>query len=459
MNFTQKLKNRISSGHERTVRAKKNILLAIFYRGIGILVGFAISPLSLAYLDQTQLGIFILISTTFDWFEDLDLGVGKGMKNKVGEAVAKGKDLEARAYISSAYGAVSIIFASLAFVFIFASFLIPWSEFTKTDPGMNSEIRMLAIIVCAAFAIRFVSSLIYDIFGALQETAKIDFYHTLTKVTFLVIMCLLIYSTESSLLYFGASKSFTFAFIPLIVGFFAFRKNLRKYAPSILFFQKKYLNTLLSLGGMFFLIRVAMVVIYQTNTLLITTLLDVSLVPIYDFSYKYFSILLMLFVIITNQLWPAYVEAYAKNDYEWMRTTIDKIVKIWLGSVVLGILMVLFSQVFYFYWINVWQTEDKIMVFPLSVSIFICMSVCMTNWVNAFNLVLNGTGKIRLQMYAMIFAAIINIPASIFFTKTLGMGIEGIILGTLVSLIPNAILAPVQVKMILRKKDKGIWSK
>ena len=76
MSVLLKAMNRLSSEHERTIRAKKNILLAVFYRAIGVFIGFAVSPLSLAYLDQTRLGIFILISSTIDWFADFDMGIG-----------------------------------------------------------------------------------------------------------------------------------------------------------------------------------------------------------------------------------------------------------------------------------------------------------------------------------------------------------------------------------------------
>ena len=459
MSVLLKAMNRLSSEHERTIRAKKNILLAVFYRAIGVFIGFAVSPLSLAYLDQTRLGIFILISSTIDWFADFDMGIGNSLKNKLGEAVATGNTLEAKTYVSTAYGSLSVIFGAIAFVFIFVSFLIPWADLTETDPSMNAEIRMLAILVIGAFALRFVSSLIYEVFNALQQTAKTDLYNTLTKFVFLIVICVLIYFTESSLILFGAAKSFTFALVPLFVGLLAFRKGLKKYAPSLKLINKKYLKALLSLGGIFLLIKLSMIIIYQTNTFLINTYLGIEFVPIYDFPYKYFSILLMLFVIITNQLWPAFIEANASGDLKWMKGTIRNVVRIWMLSVVIGMIMLAFSDRFYYYWINIWQEEEKVLEFPFSVSLFICISVSLTNWVNAFNLVLNGTSKIRLQMFTMVFAAMVNIPLSILFADTLGMGLIGIILGTIVSLIPNAILAPIQVRKIIQGRDAGLWGK
>lgn len=62
-------------------------------------------------------------------------------------------------------------------------------------------------------------------------------------------------------------------------------------------------------------------------------------------------------------------------------------------------------------------------------------------------------------MFTMVFAAMVNIPLSILFADTLGMGLIGIILGTIVSLIPNAILAPIQVRKIIQGRDAGLWGK
>jgi Na+-driven multidrug efflux pump len=96
---------------------------------------------------------------------------------------------------------------------------------------------------------------------------------------------------------------------------------------------------------------------------------------------------------------------------------------------------------------------------PILLTVAVALSITLTNWVNLFNLILNGTGKIRIQMYAWILAGLLNIPLSIFFAKNLGLGTIGIVLGTVCSMIPLIILSPIQVRKILMLRDKGIWSK
>ena len=135
-----------------------------------------------------------------------------------------------------------------------------------------------------------------------------------------------------------------------------------------------------------------------------------------------------------------------------MRNTIKSVVKIWLGTVLITFLMVLISPLFY----KLWLGDKEI---PLAITIVVAVSVSITNWVNLFNLITNGTGKIRLQMYAWIFASIINIPLSIFFATTMELGTVGIVMGTIVSMLPLAFLSPIQVRKILSENIKGIWNK
>ena len=162
---------------------------------------------------------------------------------------------------------------------------------------------------------------------------------------------------------------------------------------------------------------------------------------------------MMLFVILNNQLWPANLEAYIKGEIEWMRKSMHAVFKIWMATLVIAFLMVIVSPFVY----NIWLGEN--LHIPMVISVAVAGSICLTTWVNMFNLILNGTGKITLQMYAWLFAALINIPISLFFVIALEMGVVGIVLGTICSLIPLAVLSPIQATKILNQKDWGIWSK
>jgi O-antigen/teichoic acid export membrane protein len=453
MGLIQKIKAAIENGHERTVLARKNIFMAVVFKGIGVLIGFAYFPLSLDYLGPAKFGIFLTLTSVIDWFAEFDIGIGNGLRNRLGEALADKDNTRARGYVSTAYFFVGSIFSGFALIFVAISFLLPWTDWLQADASMQTEIATLAMLMFAAFAVNFISSMVYQIFYAFQRTAIVDLFSLLTKVAFLLIIFFLIYFTEDSLLLFGAGKTVTFALVPVIVGIYYYRNEFRPYRPSLKYVKKAYFKSLFSLGIQFFIIKMAMVVIHQTNNFLIASYVSLEGVTEYEAAYKYLSIFLMLFVIMTNQLWGASIEAYQKKDMEWMQNSVITVIKVWFGTVVVSILMILISPFVFKLWL-----QDKIAI-PMLLTILVSVSIALTNWVNMFNLILNGTGKIRLQMFAWILAGVLNIPLSIYFAQNLELGTIGIVLGTIVSMIPLIILSPIQVWKILKLKDKGLWAK
>lgn len=453
MNYKAVWNKYVAKGHERTIKAKKNVLMAVFLKGIGVLIGFAYFPISLAYLSPEKFGIFLTLTSIIDWFSQLDVGIGNGLRNKFGEAVADGDDELAQGYVSTAYFIVGSVFSGFTLIFFAASWFLPWAEWLQAEANLNQEIAILAMLMFGAFAIRFVSSLVFQLFYAFQQTGKVQAFNTITKVLFLVFIIVIAYTTEESLILFGAAKTFTFAFVPMFVGFFYFSGRFKKYRPKLRLARMDHVRSLFSLGFQFFLIRISMIVIHQTNNFLIAGLVNLESVTHFQAAYKYLSIFLMLFVILTNQLWGANIEAYKKGDVKWMRKTMRGVTKIWGITIVIAVLMVAFSPVFYHYWL-----QGKVQI-PFMLSVAVAISVSITNWVNMFNIVINGTGKIWLQMVTWVGAAIVNIPVCIFFASYLNLGAVGIVMGTVVCMVPLAIISPIQVNKLLNNTARGIWAK
>ena len=453
MKILDKAKKAFLKGNARSVRAKKNVLSTIVIKGVGIFIGFLYFPLSLDYLGSIKFGIYLTLLSIVDWFLNFDIGIGLGLRNKFGESVARDEDEEAVSYVSTAYFALGGVVLFVTIVLLVLNYTLPWTTWINIAPDLVGEVKMLGAIIIIAFGIRFITRNIYEIFYALQKMAYVEFFSFLTKFTFLILILIIPFIASDSLLLFGSAKALTFAMVPLIVGLFFFRRKFNRYRLLLTKVRLDYFKDLFSLGSKFFLIKISMLVIHQTNNILIASFVSLDGVPQYEAAYKYLSVFMLLFVIINNQLWPSNIEAYTKGDIDWMRKSLKTVLKIWVGTLFLASLMVLMSPIVYKFWLQ--QNLD----IPIVISITVAVSVCLSTWVNLFNIVLNGTGKIKLQMYAWIFAALINIPASLFFVKVFHLGVSGIVLGTITSLIPLAILSPIQVKKILSKKETGIWAK
>jgi uncharacterized membrane-anchored protein YitT (DUF2179 family) len=70
---------------------------------------------------------------------------------------------------------------------------------------------------------------------------------------------------------------------------------------------------------------------------------------------------------------------------------------------------------------------------------------------------LNGIGKIKLQLYLVIFTGLINIPLAIFFGKKIGL--VGISLTSILLFIFMGIFFSIQTQKILNKTAVNIWNK
>ncbi|MEX0274341.1 MAG: lipopolysaccharide biosynthesis protein [Flavobacteriaceae bacterium] len=451
MNLLERIKHIFLGGQARTARAKKNVLLTIVLKGLGVLIGFVYFRLSVDYLGEFKFGIFLTLLSLIDWFLNFDLGIGQGLRNKFGESVAHQNDEDAVHYVSTAYFSLGAIILLVTLTLAGLNYLLPWPEWLNIPSDLVEEVRLLGLVVIVAFGIQFVARNIYEIFYALQKMAYVEFFTFLTKASFLILVLVIPFIVSDSLLLFGSAKSLTFALVPLIVGLYFFKKKFYKYRPVLAQFRRDYFKDLFTLGLKFFVIKLAMLVIHQTNNILIASFVSLEGVSRYESAFKYLSVFSLLFVILNNQLWPSNIEAYAKGEIDWMKKTMKVVLKIWGGTVILAGLMVLLSPYVYDLWL-----EDKVQV-SLNISIAVAISICLTTWVNMFNIVLNGTGKIKLQMYIWIIAAGINIPASLFFVKVMDLGVVVIVLGTIISLLPLAVVSPIQVKKILAGKERGVW--
>ncbi len=109
--------SKINKGQERSIKAKKNILASLFLKGTSIIISIILVPLTINYINVSQYGIWLTLSSIIGWFAFFDIGLTQGLRNKFAEAIAKGNDSLAQAYVSTTYAILAIIFTSSGYVF------------------------------------------------------------------------------------------------------------------------------------------------------------------------------------------------------------------------------------------------------------------------------------------------------------------------------------------------------
>jgi O-antigen/teichoic acid export membrane protein len=453
MNLKNHLLGMLNTGNVRSVKAKKNIIASFGIKGISIIIGFIFVPLLIDYLGTFEYGIWITLGSIVGWINYFDIGLGNGLRNKFAEALAKDEKKLAQIYVSTTYAALSMIFGAFFVIFLTINPFLNWSMILNGPESMRAELSTLAMITIGFFLLRFIFRLIAIIITADQRPAISNTFDPISNIVALLVILVLMKTTPPSLINLGLVLGFTPVLVLILATAYFFNKDYKAYRPIFSLINMKYFKDLAGLGFQFFIIQITVVIIMSTNNLIITQVVGPEAVTAYSVAYKYFGLISMLFVIITNTYWSAFTEAFIKKDFEWIKRVMRGMVKIWFGIIVLIAIMLAVSKPFYHLWIG-----DKVQV-PFMLSFFTALFVVVYIWYSIFIYFINGTGKIKLQLYTAVTVAVINIPLSIFLAKNLGMGAAGVILGSCISYLPGSILGPIQYYKLVNEKAKGIWGK
>jgi len=452
--LAKQFKNIFQTKNSRTRRAQKNIVVSLLLKALSIFVSFALVPITMNYLTTEKYGIWLTLCSILTWFSFFDLGLGQGLRNKFAEAKAnRQKDL-AKIYVSTAYAVVTITSGIFFLIFLVANNFLSWSSILNAPPELSSELSQLSIIMVICFALNFIFKLIGVILTADQKPAVNSSFNSISSLLCLITVLILTITTSESLLYLGFVMSFIPVIVLIIATIYLFKKNeYRLYRPSIKHIRCKYSKPLFSLGIKFFIIEVAFIIIFSTDNIMITQLFGPKEVTIYNIAFKYFSIVFMFFGIIVTPFWSAITDAYTKHEFSWIKNTINMLLIIMLGMILCSTLMILASNWFYDLWIG-----PDIQI-PAQLTIMMAIYAGLKMWLNIFCYFLNGVGKISMQLYSYIVAAIINIPLSIFLAKDLNFKSTGIMMGTCSTLLIVCLVVTIQYTKIINNKAYGLWNK
>jgi len=454
LTIVQKLRDLFTKGHERSVRAKKNIISSLLIKGAGIAISFVTLPITLNYIDSSTYGVWLTMSSIVGWFVFFDVGLTQGLRNKFAEAKARGDDDLARKYVSTTYAILGIIFLSVWLLFLIINNFLDWTKILNVDEGMRSDVTTLAIIVFTYFCFSFVFRIITTILLADQQPAKSSFLDLAGHLLSLLFIIVLIKTTEGSLKLLGLALCVSPLIVLVSANLILFRNRYRRYKPALSQVKFKYARDLLNLGVIFFVIQIAGIIQYQTANIIIARNFGTADVTAYNVVYKYFGIPYMIFNIFLIPFWSASTEAYQKNDIQWIKNGIKRYNQLGILMLIGTLLMLVISAPFY----RIWLGEGKVSIpFTLSLWGFVYYNVMIFG--GKYVQFLNGISALRIQFIASVISPFLYIAIVLSLIKFFHMGVYSIFIGAIAASFNGYIFAPIQYHMVINKNKKGIWIK
>ena len=444
----------ISSGHQRSIKAKKNIIASFFIKGVSIAISLILVPLTINYINPSRYGIWLTLSSVVGWFSFFDIGLTQGLRNKFAEAKAKGEHELAQIYVSTTYGILTIIFSIVWIIFLLINHFLNWAHLLNISENMQSEISVLAVIVFTYFCLQFVLRVITTIILADQQPAKSSLIDVLGQALSLIFIVILVKTTQGSLIKLGIALCLSPLIVLVGANFFFFRGIFKRYCPAFSKIKFSYARGLFNLGIIFFIIQIAAIIQYETANIIIARNFGTAEVTSYNIVYKYFGVLNMVFMIFITPFWSASTEAYLKNDFTWIKNSIRKYNKLNILLFLVGCIMLFFAKEVY----DLWLGKGKISINNyLSFWGFLYFNI--TIFSGKYVYFLNGINALRIQFWASLLSPFIYIIAALLLIKYFQMGVYALFVSSIIANFNGFVLSPLQYHMIINRNKKGIWIK
>lgn len=430
---------------------KKNFSVGFLMKIVSVGLSFLYIPMLLSYLNLAQYGLWMTILSVISWIYIFDFGMGNGLKIKLSEALAYDDNESAKQYISTTYALVGTI--GLV-VFLCGAILSNLSvfEFSNWFSGAEESEQDLKTIVFVTFSfamMNFIVSIYKQILFATNRfyfIGAIDVAVQITNILFLLMIQQVLPPSVMviSVLY-GASS----ILVGVSVSIYIFKDN-RALAPSISSIKYSLVRDIFGLGFKFLLIQLATIVIYSTDSIIIAKYINVESVVAYSIAAKMFGGVIIIWYLITGPMTPLFTNAAVKGDVAWISSTIKKMNGIFCVFSVFVLFVLYFSENIADIWLQ------KEIEYPDKLFLYYTVFVLIRLYGDLYMSFLNSIKVLNMQIAVSIFTAVINIPLSIMFIEKFDMGSTGVILATCISLVPLALIMPIQaMREINKMKNKN----
>lgn len=427
----------------------KHTLWSFILKGIGILITFIIIPLNIKYLDSNKYGLWLTLSSILSWFSLFDIGIGHGLRNKYAIAIINKDITKAKYLVSTAYFSLSIIVIILILIFVINLLFFDLNSFF----GLRGDNNLFFVFIFSSFLIEMVLKLVISLYLADQKHSIGNEIFFLNNLMILIFFYgLTKFGPQNSLLHF----SLIYLGLPILILFtinlFSFKRKFLNVKPEFIYFSRSYLKDIFAIGTKFFIIQIAGVILFTTDNLIISkTLGNAEVVP-YNMTFKYYGIISIALSIILSPYWSKTTLEFEKQNFTWIKKTTKKLNIILIVSIFILIILYWLSP----YLFNIWLGEKV----KISTALNIGMAINILIYIlyAPSTILLNGMGKLKIQLISLSACALINIPLSLFLVKNTNLGSVAVIIATIICLIPHTILSQIQLYKIINFKAKGIWN-
>lgn len=399
---------------------------------ISMLLSYISVPILLNYLGIEKYGAWMVILSVLSWMAYFDIGIGNGLRNKLTESLAQGDTEKSRELISSAYKMIALIAAAVTAVITAVTLLLDWKSVLSLKEAYP-DLKPAIVVSVLCVALNFVLSLCKNVLFAMQMASAASLLDICCQlINCAGILIAAAFSSGSlllvSIIYGGSSVLVLTLFSALLYT------RHTELLPSLRYADNTVGREITTLGLKFFVIQISALVLFTTDSLIISNLYGAENVTPYSIVNKVFTAVIGFHAAFLTPMWSAVTKANSENDCVKVRRIIRSCMMLIIPFAVFALLIaVLFIPI-----TDLWLGQR------LDYSggiIWLGLLYCVVYlWCNTVGLFSNGLNILKGPMIVAVVQAMLNIPLSLFFAKSCGMKSSGIMLGTISVMLIGAVV-------------------
>ena len=435
----------------RVRRLKLAIFTSILIRPLSVIIPFVAVPLFLKYLGKEGYGLYETIGAMAMWLALTDGGLGAGLLVRLQGCHVHGEEKLAQGYVSSLVIALGFVALATIALLSLCVPLIDWNWiFPTDDPVKRREIPWAVWVAGTVTLLGSLSNISTAIYSAYQEQHRATLWDGAAKLLTLA-ACVVVVRIPGlglvGVLLAAYGIAGVIRMLNAVVLLLIEKPALR---PRMSMFDLRLVGATLGDGIYMFVLQFAVVAIFQSDRIIIGTLLGPELVTPYAIAGRLFLIAYGLFMILIAPLWPAYGEAIRRGDLPFVRRGVRMTVLIGCGSVIAcGIVLLLAGPLVFRLW-----TQDASVHISKSLIMAMTATFALRAWVDSRTAALNSVGLFRPQIIMWSAHAILNLTLAIILARPFGL--EGVAWATPISaLLTSAWGYPWLMKKLLYSKQSS----
>lgn len=387
---------------------------------VGIIITFALTPITLGYLGPTAYGLWAALGSIVGYFGLLNFGMNDALVKYVAEYRARDQIDGLNKLFNTAW----ILFLGIGAMVIGATLLLaPW---IPRIFNLSSDLAVVGqtafVIMGSNVALSLFAGVLNSIIYGYQRVDVLKGASIAQVIGNAALTVLLLY------LGFGLTGVVAATSLSILGLIFFYWWFIRNYSIAITIdpraFNWETFKGVAPLSLRVFVLGLTSQVLYRTDNIVIAAVLGVALVTPYSIAYKLTFMAATLCIKVSDTLYPTYSRLYALGDMDGLRSLLLRILNVTFGIMVpMAIYLVLFGRSF----ITLWVGGEN---FAGMGVLIILVLVGFVHALGPAYTMLKGMGNIREVMYSSIADAMLNLALSIILAQQLGL--VGVALGTLI---------------------------